>query len=238
MAVRQLSLKSTPLHGDDIKEVQRKLGMKGQDVDGVFGGFTAAILQEWKFTVGYPENRLNTVLGLFGRALLMGEIEFPPDYKARAEKRRGKSFVPVKNGVARPISTPTSPRSEFNVPDNEGAPGPHGKVHAAKDWFAQNGTVVRAPVTGTVVQSKKSTTNKGQVFGGVVKIRGGDGKIWVFRHVDPRGVSEGDRVARGQVVATISQWLDGPSHAHIEVWKKDEPDGYRVANMIDPMRFF
>lgn len=236
---RQLALKEPMLRGDDIKEIQRKLGMTGNDVDGRYGGFTAAAVEEWKWKSGYPSTRINSILGLWGQAMLFGDLEFPADYKERATKRRGQPFVPVKNGVARPIAIATTTKSEFRVPDGEEGPddtdGKH--YHGAKDWFAPSGTAVRAPVAGTITESRKGTAHTGQVFGGVVKIKGGDGKIWVFRHVEPHRVDEGDRVRRAQVVATVSRWDGGATHAHIEIWKT-QSGGYHIPNMLDPMRFF
>ncbi|HEV2772514.1 MAG TPA: peptidoglycan DD-metalloendopeptidase family protein [Thermoleophilaceae bacterium] len=155
----------------------------------------------------------------------------------RALRRRHK--IPgVKGGIVRPLETDPDPKSEFSVRDAEGAPGRNGsRYHAAKDWFAPGGSKVRAPVSGKIVEVKPSRGNTGQVFGGVVKIQSEDGKVWVFRHVDPRGVRNGERVRAGELVATVTPWRGGPSHAHIEIWKSLSPS-YKHWNMIDPMTFF
>ena len=230
---RQITLKPPHLDGDDPKDIQRALGM----TEGVDGGFTAAAVEEWKWRTGYPANRLNAILGLWGQALLFGELEPPADYTQRAEERKGQEFVPLRNGVARPIAVPTGRRSEFMLPDGpEGADAPGGKnFHGGEDWFAPAGTAVRAPVDGTIVESRERKKSSGQVFGGVVEARGADGKIWVLRHVDPKGVAAGSTVARGQIIAVVSAWTGGATHAHIEVWKTAE-GGYKIGNMIDPMK--
>jgi murein DD-endopeptidase MepM/ murein hydrolase activator NlpD len=75
------------------------------------------------------------------------------------------------------------------------------------------------------------------VFGGTVKIQRADGTVFVARHVDPRRISVGQRVRPGQVVAGVSPWTGGATHAHIELWKT-LGGGYRFENMIDPARFF
>jgi cell wall-associated NlpC family hydrolase/murein DD-endopeptidase MepM/ murein hydrolase activator NlpD len=123
--------------------------------------------------------------------------------------------------------------SEFHVHDAEGAPGAEGNLHAGYDLFARPGAPVRSPIAGTVVEVKASHGNTGQIFGGVVKVQGDDGRVWVFRHVDPKGVVEGGRVTAGQEIAGVTEWAGGAHHAHIELWKTLE-GGYNVANMEDP----
>ena len=123
--------------------------------------------------------------------------------------------------------------SEFHVHDAEGAPGAEGNLHAGYDLFAKAGATVRSPIEGTIVEVKASRGNTGQIFGGVVKVQGADGRVWVFRHVDPRGVVDGGKVAAGQEIATVTEWAGGTHHAHIELWKTLE-GGYAVTNMEDP----
>jgi hypothetical protein len=83
---------------------------------------------------------------------------------------------------------------------------------------------------------KASRGNTGQVFGGTVKVQAeADRKAWVFRHVDPRSASVGNHVGAGEVIATVTAWRDGPSHAYIELWKTLAA-GYRFENMLDPLR--
>jgi hypothetical protein len=96
---------------------------------------------------------------------------------------------------------------------------------------------VSAPVAGVIVEAKPRPTDRGQVFGGVVKLQSAtDKKVWVFRHVEPK-VRLHQIVGPGERLATVTKWRDGPSHAHIEVWKT-LGGGYRYENMIDPMIYF
>ena len=117
--------------------------------------------------------------------------------------------------------------------DAEGAPGAEGNMHAGYDLFAKAGAPVRSPIEGTIVEVKASRGNTGQIFGGTVKVQGADGRVWVFRHVDPAGVVEGGKVTAGQQIASVTEWTGGTHHAHIELWKTLE-GGYNVSNMEDP----
>lgn len=154
-------------------------------------------------------------------------------------------------GLVHPLPTPLPKTSSFNMPDGcEGVPNaPSGQlcardgtyhVHGAVDWFAAGGTRVVAPAAGEIVEIKLSSGNSGQVFGGVVKVRDGNGNIWVFRHVNPRApLAVGGIVSQGQGIADVTTWADNPSssHCHIEVWKTLE-GGYTYDNMIDPLTLF
>ncbi|HXH58556.1 M23 family metallopeptidase [Iamia sp.] len=140
-----------------------------------------------------------------------------------------------RGGLVKPLATKLTSTSEFRVPDAEGAPDNNGnRYHAGKDWFAPPGTAVRAPIAGKVVEVTPSRGNSGQIFGGVVKVQGANGRVWVFRHVDPTGVKEGQRVDAGDRVAKITNWTGGPDHVHIEHWKT-LGGGYNMGNMLDPM---
>lgn len=141
------------------------------------------------------------------------------------------------NSLHKPVDFRLTPGSEFLIPDAEGAPSSHGgNFHAAKDWFAPGGTRVSSPINGTVVEVRPSLNNSGQVFGGTVKVQGKNGRVWVFRHVNPADVHVGQKVKGGQTIARVTNWLDGPDHTHIELWKTLS-GGYRLENMIDPMRY-
>lgn len=235
---RQLALMKPQLEGDDVRDVQQRLGFTGDDVDGVYGPLTAAAVEEWKWQVGYPAAKINNILGLVGLAYLRGERPFPAEFAKRAKDRERLPFGAKKaSGVVRPLATEPHKSSEFRIVDAEGAPADDGRrYHAGFDWFSPGGSPVRAPIEGTVIEAKVRKSNTGQVFGGTVKIQGADGKVWVFRHVDPK-VAVGAAVRAGQVVASITPWRDGAPHAHIELWKT-LAGGYDYENMVDPMRYF
>jgi murein DD-endopeptidase MepM/ murein hydrolase activator NlpD len=235
---RQLALKNPHLEGEDVKEVQRRLGALGAAVDGFFGPDTANLVADWKWRVGYPANRINTTLGLPGLGLLFGEIAFPADYRRRAAERKGiPRPMPEKAGIALPLAPPIPRFSEFAFVEPQGAPDDSGvRHHAGLDWRAPAGTLVRAPTAGKIIEARPATTFTGQVFGGTVKIEAGDRKVWIFRHVIP-SVALGAAVGRGQPVAGVSRWDSGPEHVHIEI-RKTNDGGHRFENMLDPLPFF
>lgn len=138
--------------------------------------------------------------------------------------------------VVAPLATPLKPGSEFAIQSGGGARAADGRTyHAAKDWFAPAGAPVRAPVDGRIVEAR--ARKPGSVLGGTLKIEGADGKVWVFRKADPKGVKVGEEVKAGQVVAQVSRAGGGPAYVHIEVWKT-LAGGYTYENMLDPMIFF
>lgn len=142
--------------------------------------------------------------------------------------------APATAGLVRPLATPIGKSSEFGMVDAEGAPGPDGKrYHSAKDWFAPAGATVAAPWNGTIVEVKPSRGNSGQIFGGVVKVRDANGRVFVARHIDPLKFKVGQQVAANTPIGRVSAWTGGSPHAHVEVWKTLE-GGYNHANMIDP----
>lgn len=124
----------------------------------------------------------------------------------------------------------------FNLVDAQGAPGEDGRrYHAGVDWFAPGGTKVVSPTRGHIVDVVPSRGNRGQVYGGVVRVEAEDGITVVFRHVEPL-VRVGQTVQPGEAIAKVTLWADAPgtSHAHIEIWRS-YAGGYRYENMIDPL---
>jgi murein DD-endopeptidase MepM/ murein hydrolase activator NlpD len=128
-------------------------------------------------------------------------------------------------------------KSEFFIPDAQGAPDKFGrKYHAGKDWFAPGGSSVVAPAVGRIVEVHQAVNFSGQIFGGTVKVQMVNGHVWVFRHVVPHpGLHMGQRVDAGYQVATVARWADNPSssHCHIEFWMT-LAGGYTMENMRDP----
>jgi murein DD-endopeptidase MepM/ murein hydrolase activator NlpD len=175
-------------------------------------------------------------LAMMRQSIAAAEQQFGPVGEPTVPE--GAEIRGPSGGLVTPLGTPLTGRSEFGMVDAEGARSKDGKrYHAGKDWFAPAGAGVRAPWAGKVVEVKASRGNSGQVFGGTVKIQRPDGRVFVARHVDPRGVKVGQRVKPGQLVATVSPWRGGSPHAHIEIWKTLS-GGYRYENMIDPVRVF
>jgi murein DD-endopeptidase MepM/ murein hydrolase activator NlpD len=234
---RPLDFKQPHLKGSDVKDVQRKLGMQGGAVDGDYGGETAFLAEQFKWKNGFAKERINSRLGLPALKFLFGELDFPADFRRRAEERRGKPFLTSRRGIILPLRPPVPNSSEFAFVEPEGAPDKNGVAHhAGLDWFAPTGTAVRAPVAGKIIEALPGGDTTGQVFGGTAKIEARDRKVWIFRHVVPH-VGVGDRVKAGERVASVHQWDDGPEHAHIEIRKTNE-GGHVFENMLDPLPFF
>jgi murein DD-endopeptidase MepM/ murein hydrolase activator NlpD len=240
---RTLKVADPALAGPDVKALQqavnarlRARGLGSIDADGEYGPAThqAALDVAWSLGIG-PASLFARPLSPYKQKLIRNPAKRNPSQLENA--RRRKHMHPPHSGVVRPLATPAKGISEFAVVDAEGAPANNGtKFHAGKDWFAPGHSPVRAPVAGEIVEARPSLNDSGQVFGGTAKIKAADGKVWVFRHVIPQ-VSVGQHVLAGALVAKVTKWRDGPSHAHIEIWKT-QAGGYDFENMIDPMTFF
>jgi|SRR5262245_16550241 len=159
-------------------------------------------------------------------------------------RQLASASAPMKPGkvgkVMAPLTTPIPGGSGFSYVDAEGAPDKKGvRHHAGLDWFAPGGTAVFSPVGGRIVEVKQSRGNSGQIFGGVVKVQDRSGRVFVFRHVNPRRVKVGQKIQPGVAIAQVTNWADNPksSHSHVEVWKT-LGGGYNYENMIDPKSIF
>jgi murein DD-endopeptidase MepM/ murein hydrolase activator NlpD len=237
---RTLKIADPLLAGEDVAALQRALNARLKArrlsplaVDGAYGPTTHAVALDvaWQLGIGLSIAAAQPLSPMKQKLIRSPRMRNPTQLK-RARLRRGK--LPP-GAVARPLSTPVSATSEFTIVEPEGAPARDGRrFHAAKDWFAAGGSLVRSPVPGQVIHVAPSNVDVGQVFGGVVKIQAADGKVWVFRHVVPQ-LSVGQRVRAGQLVATVTHWRSGMSHTHIELWKSHNGGVQVFENMIDPM---
>ncbi|MGB0640506.1 MAG: peptidoglycan DD-metalloendopeptidase family protein [Myxococcota bacterium] len=101
----------------------------------------------------------------------------------------------------------------------------HGKVrnHKGVDFAAKQGTPITPVKAGTVVSAGKRGG-----YGNVVVVDHGDGTTSLYAHCHELKVQKGQRVGRGDVIATVGSTgrSTGP-HLHLEVHK----DG----SAIDPM---
>ena len=87
--------------------------------------------------------------------------------------------------------------------------------HNGIDFAAPGGTNIYAAAGGTVIDSRYSSS-----WGNVIKIDHGGGIITLYAHCSYRGVSVGQTVARGQVIARVGTtgWSTG-NHLHFTVYK-------------------
>jgi hypothetical protein len=83
--VRSLTVRTPPLGGPDVSEIQDRLGL---DATGVYDAATAAAVAEWKWRAGYPDRYVNSSLAAKGQEWLLGVKALPAAYQQRAETRR------------------------------------------------------------------------------------------------------------------------------------------------------
>lgn len=105
----------------------------------------------------------------------------------------------------------------------------HGRLHAGLDISAPQGSPVYAARDGSVVYSG----HKFRGYGNVVMIDHGDGFVTLYAHNEKNLVQEGDRVARGQVIARVGATGNATGcHCHFEIRQGQialDPDQYLPA---------
>jgi hypothetical protein len=82
--MRTLTLTSPPLTGQDVIEIQLRLGV---EPSGVYDEVTAAAVEAWKWRVGFLQRHVNGVLAAKGQAWLLGKKPLPAAYAERAAER-------------------------------------------------------------------------------------------------------------------------------------------------------
>jgi murein DD-endopeptidase MepM/ murein hydrolase activator NlpD len=102
-----------------------------------------------------------------------------------------------------------------------------GALHGGVDIAAPKGTPIYAATSGTVVRNGAASG-----FGLALYIRGDDGAVTVYGHVNREFVSAGDRVVTGQLIAEVGNrgQSTGP-HLHFEV----HPNGRLHSGRVDPV---
>jgi murein DD-endopeptidase MepM/ murein hydrolase activator NlpD len=102
-----------------------------------------------------------------------------------------------------------------------------GALHGGVDIAAPIGTPIYAATSGTVVRTGPATG-----FGVAVYVRGTDGAVTVYGHVNAEYVSTGERVVAGELIAEVGNrgQSTGP-HLHFEV----HPSGAMYGGQVDPV---
>jgi murein DD-endopeptidase MepM/ murein hydrolase activator NlpD len=102
-----------------------------------------------------------------------------------------------------------------------------GALHGGVDIAAPIGTPIYAAASGTVARTGPATG-----FGLAVYIRGDDGAVTVYGHVNAEYVRTGQRVVAGQLIAEVGNrgQSTGP-HLHFEV----HPSGAMYSGQVDPV---
>jgi murein DD-endopeptidase MepM/ murein hydrolase activator NlpD len=102
-----------------------------------------------------------------------------------------------------------------------------GRLHAGVDVGAPIGTAIYAAGSGVVARTGPATG-----FGQAVYIRGYDGAVTVYGHVNQDFVRTGQHVVTGQLIAEVGNrgHSTGP-HLHFEV----HPSGRMYSGSVNPM---
>jgi murein DD-endopeptidase MepM/ murein hydrolase activator NlpD len=102
-----------------------------------------------------------------------------------------------------------------------------GRLHGGVDIAAPIGTNIYAATSGTVARAGAATG-----FGQAVYIRGDDGAVTVYGHVNDYFVHAGERVVAGELIAEVGNRgrSTGP-HLHFEV----HPGGRLHSGQVNPM---
>ena len=119
-------------------------------------------------------------------------------------------------------------RGHYTVVSNFAAPRPGNKSHEGNDIFADRGSSVVTPVSGTLRQVQ------GQIAGNAFYLAGDDGATYYFAHLDKylRGAGP---VAAGTVVGLVGNTGDArttPPHLHFEI----HPDNGVAADPFPTLR--
>ena len=102
-----------------------------------------------------------------------------------------------------------------------------GATHYGLDVASPIGTALYAPVSGTVARAGTATG-----FGLAVYLRGDDGAVYVYGHINDYFVRAGDRVVAGERIAEVGNTgiSTGP-HVHFEV----HPNGAMYSGAVNPV---
>jgi murein DD-endopeptidase MepM/ murein hydrolase activator NlpD len=110
-------------------------------------------------------------------------------------------------------------RGHYTVVSNWGAPRPGGKSHQGDDIFADRGSPVVTPVSGTLRQAP------GKIAGNAFYLAGDDGHTYYFAHLDRYNRGPG-RVDAGVAIGTVGNTGDAhvtPPHLHFEIHPNNGP---------------
>lgn len=83
--LRVLRMATPAMRGDDVKAVQRRLGITP---NGVYAATTGAAVKSWKWRVGYPEPEVNDGIGPAAQLVMLGHRRRTPAMIVRTRARR------------------------------------------------------------------------------------------------------------------------------------------------------
>ncbi len=140
---------------------------------------------------------------------------------ARSQSSGSGSSAAASSGGSGPYVKPTSGRTSSCFGSRWGA------LHGGVDIAAPIGTPIYAAHSGVVARAGTATG-----FGYAVYIRGDDGAVTVYGHVNQYFVRAGERVVAGELIAEVGNrgQSTGP-HLHFEV----HPSGAMYGGQVDPV---
>jgi len=123
----------------------------------------------------------------------------------------------VKTGDPIPLKYQTSIGGEHATEGLDGFP--------AHDFFANAGSPVAAPVSGTIVKLSGHDPSEGPTegphgpFGWSVYVQGDNGRTYYLTHMGTRDVKVGQTIKAGQLLGTVGNYskYGTPSHIHMGV---------------------
>lgn len=110
------------------------------------------------------------------------------------------------------------------------------EVHSGADLAAPVGTPIHATADGVVLFAGQVPLGRSALwwrYGNLVIVQNGDGFVTLFGHDDRVEVRAGQRVKRGDLLATVGKtgWATSP-HLHYEIRRRDAGGDYRP---VDPL---
>ncbi len=161
---------------------------------------------------------------------------------ARAAEEAAAAAAAARRAATAPSSSGSSSSGSAASAASSGGSGPYvkptsgrtsscfglrwGTLHGGVDIAAPIGTPIYAAASGTVARTGPATG-----FGLAVYIRGDDGAVTVYGHVNAEYVRKGERVSAGELIAEVGNrgQSTGP-HLHFEV----HPSGAMHGGQVDP----
>ena len=102
-----------------------------------------------------------------------------------------------------------------------------GTTHFGLDVASPTGTPLYAPIAGRIERAGAATG-----FGLAVYLRGDDGAVYVYGHINDYFVRAGDRVVAGEQIAEVGNTgISTGSHVHFEV----HPSGAMYSGAVNPV---
>ncbi len=143
----------------------------------------------------------------------------------------GETLKPVVSSINSSIMDAEAIKSEFQaaIPVNGPVSSEFGlrinpitkkeEFHPGIDIKANQGTPIRAAISGEVIEARRGTS-----FGNFVRIKSGTDVTTVYAHCHRLNVKSGQKVSRGQTIAEVGNTgMSLGAHLHFEVWRDGRP---------------